>query len=501
MRTIGFEIELLDDVVVSASGATSGGHRCLDYLPGAMFLGAAAGALYPKLGSEAFTAFHSGRVRFLPAFPLADDDALALPFPRSFHLEKYGSVRIETRLPSLEDPSLQNLARPGETPMERPELIEAPFLSAGGTIVRPLKRRVLKTAIDPASGRRQESQLFGYEALQAGSRFRAAVHLDDDVPKSVDANLESALVGTTLRLGRSKRREFGRVRTAKATCAYPAVASCEGLLLVYCLSDVALTDPESGQPTLEPRAEHFGLQPAEVAWEHTFLRPRRYSPINGKRLRPDLEHQVLVQGSVIAFRVARQPDAATLAKLLAGIGQFRAEGLGQVLVDPPFLSSRFPSYPADPLTKPLAALPRAADPSPHELQRWAEKQVLGRQRREFALAQAERWLATLRPYAGRSEGPGRAQWGLVRDRAATATSGGALMEDLFGNAPPDSPSPAAGLLRSGQRQRPWATRHHGVAAVDQLYELVAACPEDTRREAVLLLAARMQQEMQKEDRR
>ncbi|MCC6271184.1 MAG: hypothetical protein IT190_07895, partial [Microbacteriaceae bacterium] len=79
--------------------------------------------------------------------------------------------------------------------------------------------------------------------------------------------------------------------------------------------------------------------------------------------------------------------------------------------------------------------------------------------------------------------------------------GSALLEELFGDAPPDPRGSPGGLLRTGQRQRSWAARYRGVAAVDQLHQLVAACPEETRREAVLLLAARMQQELQREGRR
>ena len=42
MNQFAFEIELLDDLVISARSATTGGHQTLDYIPGQTLLGACA---------------------------------------------------------------------------------------------------------------------------------------------------------------------------------------------------------------------------------------------------------------------------------------------------------------------------------------------------------------------------------------------------------------------------------------------------------------------------
>ena len=52
MRRLRFNALLKSDTVISERSATAGGHACLDYLPGACFLGACASALYRELGQR-----------------------------------------------------------------------------------------------------------------------------------------------------------------------------------------------------------------------------------------------------------------------------------------------------------------------------------------------------------------------------------------------------------------------------------------------------------------
>lgn len=512
MRGFAYEIELLEDVVASASGATAGGHRSLDYLPGAMFLGTAASKLYSKLtADEAFTVFHSGRVRFLTAFPLGPDGQPCLPLPRSFHLEKYGTLRLGDGLPDKASDDLQNLARPvanGGKQMERPEPVEGRFLSASGEIVRTPKGRTLRTAIDPATRRRAETQLFGYEAIRAGTRFLAEVHLDDGVDSSLEGALKKTLCETVIRLGRSKLKEYGNARTgpAQPLAAWQVNNSGDDLLLIYLRSDLALLDRVTGQPTLEPTPRMFELpEGAEIAWEHTFLRARRFSPINSKRRRPDLEHQVLVQGSVIAFRFPNgsPPDLEELrARLAPGIGAYRAEGLGQLLVEPAFLAERLVAKKAFAAAGAASAFASSArlEAEKEDLLIWAVGHAKLRRDREEAYEQAGKWLETLSRKAMASNAPGRSQWGLVRERALIAEDAEALSLDLFGPKPVQEGGESdAGLLRSGVRKTAWRG----------LVDILSGCFNKERNEgnsamhheAMILLAARMQKELQGRGRR
>ena len=45
-------ITLQDDLVISASSATTGGHESLDYLPGSLLFGVAASRLYAELKKQ-----------------------------------------------------------------------------------------------------------------------------------------------------------------------------------------------------------------------------------------------------------------------------------------------------------------------------------------------------------------------------------------------------------------------------------------------------------------
>ena len=85
-------LTLLDDCVFSARNATEGGHHSLSRIPGQTLLGAAAARLYGTFierGDDAYTAFHSGRVRFLDGLP-SDADAIAYPVPLAWHRPKSG---------------------------------------------------------------------------------------------------------------------------------------------------------------------------------------------------------------------------------------------------------------------------------------------------------------------------------------------------------------------------------------------------------------------------
>ena len=64
MQALHYQITLNDDVVLS-SNCSSAEHSSLDYISGGTLLGVLASKLYHQLSEEqAFTVFHSGKVRF-----------------------------------------------------------------------------------------------------------------------------------------------------------------------------------------------------------------------------------------------------------------------------------------------------------------------------------------------------------------------------------------------------------------------------------------------------
>ena len=88
MTSFNYTARLVTDAVISERSSTTGGHRCLDYIPGACLLGAVAAKLYDSLGQDAFTVFHSGKVRFGNGYPLSAAGEPAFPVPFAWHTAK-----------------------------------------------------------------------------------------------------------------------------------------------------------------------------------------------------------------------------------------------------------------------------------------------------------------------------------------------------------------------------------------------------------------------------
>ncbi len=459
MRTMVFQVELLSDAVISASGATAGAHETLPYLPGSLFLGV-CGKRYQAFERNRFEVFHSGKVRFLPAYPLDWSGKTGLPVPQCFYGDKYSDEDAEERLP------FTNLALPGNTMSKHPKQLRDKFFTPEAkNLFTPKKRLLLKTAIDPSSGRVAEGQLFAYQTLQAGTLFRFEVHLDDDIPVSVEALIEKMLTSREVGLGRSRSAEFGWASIARLeTPCYPRTCSVptDGTLLFYLLSDTALVDSSTGRPTLEPAAEHFGLdQGWQLDWNRTFLSTRRYTPINRTRKRPDPERQVLCRGSVLCFEGGPRPsDLETLLK--RGIGLYRQDGLGQVWIMPDFLQ-----YPELRLRvrKPKQEDSPPSVPAPDDaLVTWLVDRAAMERAEDEAYEKAQAWVADLKKYRRVGCGATAAQWGMVAERAAMANNGRQLFGELFGKTEggdkearlnQEQRREQLGLLGSGTRQKRW----------------------------------------------
>ncbi|MBK6948990.1 MAG: hypothetical protein IPH16_13900 [Haliscomenobacter sp.] len=87
MKRYQYSCELLSDVVIPSVTATEGFNPSLDYIPGAKFLGIAAGTLYDENSAATLDLFHNGKVRFGDAYPTVDGQE-GLPVPFSWFYEK-----------------------------------------------------------------------------------------------------------------------------------------------------------------------------------------------------------------------------------------------------------------------------------------------------------------------------------------------------------------------------------------------------------------------------
>ncbi len=447
MGSSSFDVELIGDVVLSARGATLGGHSSLSYLPGRVLLGAAASRSYRELEEAglAFHVFHSGRVRFSPAYPVTSGGEATVPVPLSLHREKLamgGDGRVE----------VHNLALPVEWP-EQPAQLRQGYVSDGAERVDPPRDYRLKSSRrirEEGRGKEEKDKphgaLFGYESIRAGARFRFEVVVDEGLGAQVEETLVRALTEGPLFLGRSRSAEYGEVRITRTEAPVGLTGgSAEGeevsLLLV---SDAALRDAR-GVITATPAPELFGLRDARLVAARSFVRARRWSPFNGQWGRHGVERQVLVAGSVLTFAGLSVGDRRALEGLeQTGVGDHRAEGLGRVLVAPVLLArERFALVDAGAGRVAVAPVEVGSRPAPHPLLAWAEKREAARRVDEDAFSASLEWKRRLSRHAAEV---GRAQWGHLRELAAQTRDGEALRARLFGK---------GGELRKGVAARRW----------------------------------------------
>ncbi len=338
MRVQAFKVTLLEDVIISQRAATEGGHGSLDYLSGATLSGAMAARLYAQLKEEAYTVFHSGKVRFGNALPLSQDGQLTYPTPLCWYKKKH-----ESRSSKMEVRNYQH-AKYSKTIV--PEQIRGGYVSFNysdeqNRFTKVAQQIRLKTAIDADKGVASDSQLFAYNSLPEGQQF--VFYLEADVEQNLFDVLVSHLLGE-MKLGRSRSAEYGAVNieifVGEDERRLPETESKE--VTLWLLADAALQD-QNGQTVLCPTAESVGL-PAHFKLDlaKTFVRSRRYAPFNAFRRRRELEREVLIMGSVLHF--SSDQECQALNKLQEqGIGLYRQIGLGRVWVNPPLLADKTPN--------------------------------------------------------------------------------------------------------------------------------------------------------------
>lgn len=441
MKVLELKITLLDDIILSATSATTGGHSTLDYIPGANLLGAAAAKLYKNLSMEkAWQVFHSGAVRFGNAYPLMGEET-AWPAPLCWHSNK-GETPFQPY-------NLQHINDKNKLAEKQPKQVRGGYVTASSKYHSALdKKTYIKTAINPEHARAAKSQLFVYQALSAGQQFRALIQIDEaawqdavDLPEQ----LAEALNGN-LRLGRSRSAQYGQVNVETQWRDENALLITESrtrkdnsIIDLWLLSDLALID-KYGQPTLIPQLSHFDLVDefdltGHLIADKSYLRHRRYSPYNSARGGYDQQREVICQGSVLQFKL----DSALTAdqqnvlnhRLRQGVGLFRECGLGQIAVNPVVLDEAFPKAlkitESNPFMIKKAQTPEKPDT---DLIRWLAQQQAGKEQQDNDRELAKDWLKDLEKLyrsarifrgtpPGVALGPGRNQWGRVLELART----------------------------------------------------------------------------------
>jgi len=432
MHKFSLQLQLLDDVVLSASSATEGAHASLDYIPGASLLGWAASRLYQTLESkDAWLLFHSGKVRFGHGLPMASQSGAALPMPACLHYAKGKAWRVED---SLVQEQVFNLIHHTPASGVQYKQLREGYLTPDGLLHYPEKSLSMKTAINPDTGRAAESQLFGYEALLAGQRFTTTITADADVPEALFEKLRESCKGI-MHLGRSRSAQYGRVEAIETDKAAGMSGQSDCLadaLTLWLTADMALY--RNGQPLLKPEPGDLGMPAGRLVAEKSFVRSRRYAPYNAKRRAPDLERQVLAAGSVLHFELDELVNTATLPD---SFGLFRECGLGAVLINASLLATAHPAFGA---AAEIAVAPAVEAPD-HPLVHWLQGESASMTRATRIHGRVEALMGELTHLYGTAAsmaatndvGPKPSQWGRVRVIAEQADGLDRLKSLLFGN--------------------------------------------------------------------
>ena len=451
-QKLNFICTLLSDVIINQKAATEGNQTTLDFLPGNLFLGVAAGSLYEKCDpSNALLLFHSGKVRFGDAHPLSvGQRALRIPaawyFRKGdddsniyvFHGLQHGEIRDERGL-RVQGKQM----REGFMVKEN----EASWVKISVT-----KNFAIKSAYDATTRRAKDAAMYGYESLAAGSQWGFTVELDEEAAR-FRSDIQQALTGIK-HIGRSSTAQYGLVKIEplpeagfgeRWTSREPQKVWCYNrttqkeeereAVLLYAESRLIFMD-SNGQLTFTPTVAQLGGKSGEICWEKSQIRTFQYAPFNNHRKTRDADRCGMEKGSVICIVGASLADFDK-AEISRGLGCYLNEGFGKVVVNPKFLSyqsesGRLPFSKAKEVKKILTGdTLRTGDSLP------GDEVVLGYLRRQRQQENDQEFIYTeVNGFVNRSKAlfaneSFASQWGTIRSMAMGAESLSKLSVALF----------------------------------------------------------------------
>jgi len=323
MKKLIFQVEFKSDIVLPATSNTEGNINQLDFIPGSNFLGMVA-KHYSKF-SNSFDIFHSGKVRFGDATLLSKEGQELYKMPFSFFHPKLEEERIFHHH-FLEVEQRKEL---GQLKQMRSGYISAD-MSNGLTVKHINYNYAQKSAYDSTKRRSKTSSMYGYRAIEVGTKWQFVVQYDDGLSQNDVELLKSTLLGSK-RLGKSKSAQYGAIAITEGGTADDVGTTVESdNVLLYAKSRIALVD-EHGNPTYDLNCLLDGI---EVDYPNCQIRTSTFTPYNGAMQTKTYERLVIEKGSVIVLKSLTSEQKKELEK---GVGLYLAEGFGELLVNPSFL--------------------------------------------------------------------------------------------------------------------------------------------------------------------
>lgn len=337
MIKINFCCEFKSDVILNAQTATEGNRETLEYIPGSNFLGILASLKYDPLSKENYEIFHSGKVRFGDAHigKKLDENTYerSLKVPLAWHVKK-GKKLVDNDNYVIYDIDPENMHRQIQEGIQLKQERSGYFIPSTGKLVSIRKSFQIKSKYDRINRTSEEGGMFGYVSLNKGSKWFFSIYRDTDIKEQP---ILEELCGLR-HIGKSKSAQYGLVNIEKVGETEQILPKkyTKGQIILYAASDLCFVD-KFGQPTLKPTASQLGLPfESEIMWKASQIRSKVYAPWNGKRKNRDADRICIEKGSVFVVHI---PVDFTDELILKGIGCYRNEGLGEILINPSFLQA------------------------------------------------------------------------------------------------------------------------------------------------------------------
>lgn len=311
-----------------------------DHVPGSLLLAALDPLLRSALGAQAVNLtgwLAEGALRVSFAYPEAGNER-GLPVPLCLEQGKLDKRDLRNLLAgSAHDAVQRKPLRAGYVTLrDVPQAKDEPQPIQAGRV------NLTHATIDDACQRPNEAVggVFTYEAVAPGQTLQAEIVLDANrVPLKDLAFLE----GREVRLGRSKKDDYGRARIAclGTEDIDPPTGERERITL-WLTAPAIIRDA-----LLEPVTDAEGLARyiaslcgIEVEVEAAYYRLQREDGWRSRWREPFPTQTAFAPGSV--FVLSGQWNGPALARLSEGLGERRGEGYGEVVIDPPLLAGERP---------------------------------------------------------------------------------------------------------------------------------------------------------------
>lgn len=329
MKKYEFHCRLLSDLVLTSSAATESHSSSLNYIPGSKFLGIVSRSLY-QMEDETSTMdiFHSGKITFGDAHPFFNNKRY-YPSPANFYFKKGEGLSDKIFLHHNLGKDIQKKLRSENIQLKQSRTGYIQPESKTSLTIKQNYR--LKSAYDSTTRKSKDSQMFGYFSVPAYSEWVFTV--EDQAGFYLD-KIKDALVGKK-RIGRSKSAEYGLVeikfgREIEST----KKENLTGRTILYAQSNLCFVN-QFGQTIAVPSPEQLtGSTDSEIIWVQSQIRSRKHQSWNGKRNSKDADRIIIEKGSVFVLNL-KQPVSSDF--FLSGIGSYKSEGFGKVIVNPEFL--------------------------------------------------------------------------------------------------------------------------------------------------------------------